>query len=152
MDRPDSPDLLALLPRATTWALARAGEVQRTGRHLSERGIGLARSVGVTRPEQIRVAIVARMPPIEDPVLSRAAIELDVLGPGTHGLTLGYCIYFLEGRERDDLLFRHECRHVYQYERAGSIEAFLRTYLQQLAEHGYEDAPLERDARAWERV
>jgi hypothetical protein len=46
----------------------------------------------------------------------------------------------------------HECRHVYQYEVAGSIDAFLSLYLKQVAEFTYERAPFELDAQAWEWV
>jgi hypothetical protein len=49
-------------------------------------------------------------------------------------------------------LLAHECRHVYQYEVAGSIEAFLPLYLQQIAEFTYDRAPLELDAQVWEWV
>jgi hypothetical protein len=42
---------------------------------------------------------------------------------------------------------RHEFRHVYQVERAGSMEAFLKTYLEQIVEFGYDDAPWEVEAR-----
>lgn len=49
-------------------------------------------------------------------------------------------------------LLSHEYRHVHQYEAAGSIAAFLRRYLQQIAEVGYERAPYEIDARQWERA
>jgi hypothetical protein len=39
---------------------------------------------------------------------------------------------------------------VYQYERAGSIAAFLAKYVPDVIEFGYRDAPDEVDARAWE--
>lgn len=41
-------------------------------------------------------------------------------------------------------LFRHELRHVRQYQRFGL--AFLPLYLRLLARHGYAAHPLERDA------
>jgi hypothetical protein len=41
---------------------------------------------------------------------------------------------------------------VYQYEVAGSIDAFLALYLQQIAEFTYDRAPFELDAEAWEWV
>jgi hypothetical protein len=39
---------------------------------------------------------------------------------------------------------------VHQYERAGSIAAFLPVYLQQIVELGYNNAPFEIDARSHE--
>ena len=41
--------------------------------------------------------------------------------------------------------------HVYQYEKAGSIAAFLPQYLQQIAIVGYANAPFEIDAREHEQ-
>ena len=47
-------------------------------------------------------------------------------------------------------LFRHELRHVHQYERIGL--AFLPLYLRLLARHGYAAHPLERDAAGDRRL
>jgi hypothetical protein len=71
-----------------------------------------------------------------------------LLGPSTHGLTLGYGIYLVEGFVEDRI--KRQCRHVYQYGRAGSIAAFLAKYVPDVLEFGYRDAPDEIDARAHE--
>jgi hypothetical protein len=89
------------------------------------------------------------IPVPEDPDLREAALATGMLGPNTVGLTLGYGIYIVQGHGTNRLV-SHECRHVYQYERAGSIKAFLPQYLGQIAEFGYEAAPFEADARAHE--
>ena len=49
-------------------------------------------------------------------------------------------------------LLSHEFRHVYQYEQAGSIAAFLPGYLQQVVQLGYANTAFERDAEAHESV
>ena len=67
------------------------------------------------------------------------------------GLTLGHSIYICNGHNSPRLL-SHECRHVQQYEQAGSIAAYLPKYLEQIARYGYFDAPYEVDARAHEAV
>ena len=77
--------------------------------------------------------------------------RLGCWGLGLVGLTLGYSVFICRGNETV-LLLSHEFRHVYQYEQAGSIAAFLPGYLQQIAAFGYADAPLEHDARAHERA
>ncbi len=82
-------------------------------------------------------------------MLRQAAIETGLLGPNMVGLTLGYSIFLVNGHESARLI-SHECRHVYQYETFGSIERFLPVYLQQLVTYGYQDAPLEVDARTHE--
>jgi hypothetical protein len=67
------------------------------------------------------------------------------------GLTLGYAVFICTGYNTNLRLLRHEFRHVHQYERAGSIAAFLPAYLGQIVQFGYHNAPLEQDARAHER-
>ena len=140
-----------LLPRAIAWVEAQEAQVLRTGTGLSTEGADLvARSVGVRRPERIRVSLVDHIPLPDDLELREAAVEAGLIGPDTHGITFGYAIYIRSGHDDPGLLW-HECRHVHQYEVAGSIAAFLPVYLQQIVEFGYDGAPLEIDARSYER-
>jgi hypothetical protein len=134
-----------ITPLAIAWAQARSAEILKIGESLTPREIELASQMGVNRPELIRLQMVDRLPMPEHPVLVQTAISTGLMGPGIVGLTLGYGIYICRGH-RTTQLVSHECRHVYQYEQAGSIEAFLGVYLQQIAQYGYAHAPLEIDA------
>jgi len=138
-----------LLPRAIEWAETKSNEILSTGAPLSELRIRLARAVGVTNPEHIRVSIVPALPLPDDPELRAVALQTGLLGPGMVGLTLGHGIYVCDGHVSNRLI-SHECRHVYQYEVLGSIKDFLPLYLQQIAMVGYHDAPFEVDAREHE--
>ncbi len=138
-----------LLPRAVDWANARSSEILATGEPLTETGLKLAAAVGVADAAKVRVSTVSSLPLPEDPDLRAVALETGLLGPDMIGLTLGYGIYVCDGRI-DNRLISHECRHVYQYEAAGSIENFLPVYLRQIAVHGYQNAPFEIDAREHE--
>ena len=138
-----------LLPKAIDWAEKRSAEICSSGMALTEREKQIAVAVGVTNPKKIRISIVSSIPIPDDPMLQKVAIETGLLGPDTAGLTLGYGIY-LRADQNSDQLLSHECRHVYQYETFGSIKAFMPIYLQQIAQYGYEDAPLEIDAREHE--
>ncbi|MGH7703983.1 MAG: hypothetical protein ACREMO_12885 [Gemmatimonadales bacterium] len=140
-----------LLPKAIAWAEAQAAQGAASGQPLSQSDLELARGVGVTRPELIRVVLVDALPMPQDPALQTAAVQTGLLGPGMVGLTLGHAVFICRGHETVRLL-SHECRHVHQYEQAGSIGAFLPGYLQQIVQSGYANAPLEADARAHERV
>jgi len=141
--------LPALLPQAIDWANTRANEALANGDPLTEIQLKLAAAVGVSKAGRIRVSTVTTLPLPEDPVLRSVALETGLLGPNMIGLTLGYGIYVCDGHINNQLI-SHECRHVYQYEAAGSIENFLPIYLQQIAVHGYHDAPFEIDARQHE--
>lgn len=140
-----------LLPRAIAWAEALSEQVLRTGQPLDE-GLGaLAREVGVARPGEIRIQEMARVPLPDDPLLQQAMAAIGFLGQGMAGLTLGHAVIVTPGLGRRTRLLSHEFRHVHQYEQAGSLAAFLETYLEQIVTFGYVGAPLERDARAHER-
>ena len=139
-----------LLPKAIAWAEEEAQRVTSSGRVLTERERELARGVGVAKPEKIRVDLVDTLPLPEDPVLRAAALQAGLLAPGMVGLTLGHSIFVCRGQETPRLL-SHEFRHVYQYEQAGSISAFLPGYLQQVVELGYANTAFEKDAKTHER-
>jgi len=141
--------LLQHLPQAIAWAELQSQNVALEGTALSEKFIDVARRVGVKHPELIRVKLVDQLPLPEEPVLRQAALETGLLGPNMIGLTLGYSILLVKNHESARLI-SHECRHVHQYEVLGSIKKFLQVYLQQVVEFGYENAPLEVDARAHE--
>ena len=143
-------ELPKLLPLAIAWAEARSDEVAVHGVPLTAARLRLARSVGVQRPEAIRISEVHRLPLPDDPGLRRAAVETGLLGPRTVGVTFGYSVLMLTGHGSNRLI-SHECRHVHQYEQAGSIAAFLPLYLNQIATVGYSLAPFEIDARSHER-
>ena len=138
-----------LLPKAITWAEERAAEIAASGMPLDHKGISLAQRVGVAHPELIRILMVSQLPLPPDPQLQQAALASGLLGPGMVGLTLGHGIYICHGHNTGRLL-SHECRHVYQYEQASSIAAYLPVYLQQIANFGYANAPFEIDARSHE--
>ncbi|MGH2508743.1 MAG: hypothetical protein ACRDHZ_15260 [Ktedonobacteraceae bacterium] len=140
-----------LLPKAIAWAEALEQEILRDGVPLDKLSEQKARLVGVLSIDRIRIAEVPRLPLPNDPELRMAALQTGLLGPNMVGLTLGYGIYICRGHAKIRLL-AHECRHVYQYEQAGSIAAFLPVYLNQIVEYGYDRAPFEIDARALEAV
>ena len=91
-----------------------------TGAPLTSYELELARSVGVEHPERVRLKIVPAIPLPKDAELRAAALQAQLMGPSTSGVTLRYGIYPVGGLISDRLK-RHECRHVCQYERAGSI-------------------------------
>ena len=142
--------LPSLLPHAISWAEAQSAEIRAKGSPLNTSRLALARAVGVDRPELIRVKVVEQLPLPENPELREASLQTGLLGPGMVGLTLGYGIYLCRGHETNRLV-SHECRHVYQYEAAGSIAAYLPVYLRQIARYGYEKSPYEIDATNHER-
>jgi hypothetical protein len=140
-----------LLPAAIRWSEAQSRAACTTGTALSEPLLSLATRVGVRAPAAIRIAHTDKMPLPDDPALAEAALQAGLLGPEMIGLTLGYAVFIRRGHLSARLL-AHEFRHVEQFERHGSLAAFLSEYLGQFVEYGYRDAPYEQDARAHERA
>ncbi|RAS15466.1 hypothetical protein [Paraburkholderia bryophila] len=138
-----------VLPGAIGWAQEQELKALATGAALTPQGIADARALGVLAPEKIRVVIAPALPLPDDAWLRSVALGTGLLGPGFTGLTLGYAIFIVHGHLTRRLL-THECRHVHQYEIAGSIAAFLPAYLGQIATVGYDAAPFEVDARQHE--
>ena len=145
----DLHDFTLFMPRAVAWAEAVAAHVASAGDPLNASAISDAMAVGVQRPEEIRVQMVDHLPLPSDSELRAAALQTRLLGPTMAGLTLGHSILICHG-QLSRRLFSHECRHVSQYEQAGSIAAFLPLYLQSIVQVGYWESPFERDARAYE--
>ncbi len=142
-------ELYKMLPTAIAWAKSQEQLAMEAGAPLDKDFLDIAYRVGVQRPNSVRVMIVDQLPQPEDPSLQEAARKTGLLGPEIKGLTLGYAIFIVSGHKTVRLL-SHECRHVNQYEKYGSIDAFLSVYLKQIVVYGYQNAPLEVDARQHE--
>lgn len=138
-------DLHTLLPKAVVWAERQSSQILRNGEPLTSTEAALAVRMGVVKPQNVRIQVVPQFPRPEDPQLFAFAERAGLFEPEMHGLTLGHGIFIRDGY-RANRLVSHECRHVFQYEQHGSIEAFLRVYLAQIIQFGYSDAPLEVDA------
>jgi len=140
-----------LLPQAIEWMELRSAEILSRGKPLTAAGIRIARSVGVLDPERIRVELVESLPLPDDQMLRDVALQTGLIDPDMAGGTFGYGIYARKDQATNRLL-AHECRHVFQYEVAGSIATFLAAYLKEIVENGYFECPLEVDARQYESI
>lgn len=135
-----------LMPKAIAWAEESAATIARDGTPLDAELISLACAVGVTQPDAIRILLVDALPLPSDPELAQLALQLGLLDKQSIGITLGHGVMLCREHVSPRVL-SHEFRHVYQYEQAGSIAAYIPLYLQQILEHGYVQAPYEVDAR-----
>lgn len=138
-----------LLSKAVVWAEACSKDLLLRGLPLENSQIKIACKVGVAHPELIRILAIEHFPRPDDPYLATAFDEYQMLGDNCAGLTLGYGIYIRKGCANIRLL-SHEFRHVYQYEKAGSIASFFAAYIPQVLLGGYYNSQLEVDARSHE--
>jgi hypothetical protein len=138
-----------LLPGAIAWAENESQQAAANGRRLTALECEFAKIVGVRDFDSISVSEVDQLPLPEEPALRAAALATGLIGPQMAGLTLGHTIFVIR-KHLSNRLISHELRHVHQYEELGSIAKFLPLYLEQIATVGYENAPLEIDARKYE--
>lgn len=139
-----------LLKRVNVWAQEQSRVAIEAGTLLSKEESGLAKMVGVEHPELVRILEVDVIPVPSDIELKTMAEATGLFSPDIAGITFNYGIYIKKGHRKNHLV-SHELRHVYQYEKAGSIQNFLNAYILQLLSVGYANAPLELDAQNHER-
>jgi hypothetical protein len=135
-----------LLPLAWAWAMEQEGIILRDGMPLSPAQTTDAFSIGVVHPEKVRLLKVARIPIPENPALRDAANAIQLISPGTGGLTLRYGIFIRADYWDDRRLIFHELVHTLQYEKLGGFQEFLRQYLFECITIGYPAAPMEQEA------
>jgi len=134
-------ELPALFPHVVDWISCLEKQAQESGRALTPIEFNLAQHVGVARPEEVRILSVPRIPLPSHPRVKQLAKQVGLLNAGTGGLTAGYGVIVRLDFTKNLRLLAHEFVHVAQYERLGR-EGFLQEYIQQIAAHGYLNAPL----------
>lgn len=149
MDSTLATPLPTLLPLAVDWAERENLNILTHGKPLAFWQKAEARRMGVREPAKVRILAVDVMPRPENSYLLAATRATGLIGPETLGLTLGYGILIVRSSIGRRQILRHELRHVAHYEAAGSVAGFIAEYLDQIARHGYWDAPLEVDARRY---
>lgn len=135
-----------ILPLAAAWAEEQEKRILDSGVALTSAQIRDAHAVGVSHPERVRLFMIEAIPMPEHPVLRAAGEATGLISPFTAGLTLRYGIYIRSDLAGDRALIAHELVHTGQYERRGSILAFLRQYLHECLTIGYPAAPMEQEA------
>lgn len=134
---------------ATRWVQTQEALIIGQGRTLSASEQDDARRAGVVAAKKIHILAVPTIPSPPHPLMLIASKFVNLIGPHIAGLTLNYGIYIREDCADYHLhreLYVHEFVHVGQYERLGSIRAFLSSYLPECIVPGYPSGPLEQEA------
>lgn len=133
-----------IAPAVARWAATQERRILKEGQPLEADLLSFAGALGISRPDEIRVMKVKRIPlPVPDWMMKIGRMcRLPVFAPA--GMALGKGIYVLPGYESS---LPHELVHVMQYEREGGIAGFMNLYLRQCLENGYPGSELEEEAR-----
>jgi hypothetical protein len=136
-----------LLWSAVAWAEAHERRILKEGVPLNPEQMADARAMGVQHPEKVRLLPVVAISRPADPRLSEVAKAAKVINAFTCGLTLRYGIYLRADESCNRFVIAHELAHTSQYERLGGFLPFIRQYVNECLTVGYNDSPLEREAR-----
>jgi hypothetical protein len=140
-------ELPGLFPHVVDLISSLEKQAQESGAALTPIEFNLAQRVGVAHPEEVRILSVPGIPLPSHPRVKQLARWVGLLNADTGGLTAGYGIIVRRDCANNLRLLAHEFVHVAQYERLGKI-GFLQEYIQQIAAHGYPNAPFELEAEA----
>ena len=105
-----------------------------------------AYQIGVKEIEKVRLLKVDKIPMPSDPRLSSVLDDIRLLNNSTIGTSYRYGILIKSDHWLKRKLVVHELVHTMQYERFGSIEAFLKQYIAECIDPGYPMGALEQEA------
>ncbi|PMN91638.1 hypothetical protein [Enterovibrio norvegicus] len=135
-----------LMPAASEFVHDAQKEALEHGLPLTDAQILTAKEMGVQHPEKVRVYYVDKLPAPKDPELLEIAKRVGYTNPNMAGYTYGYGIWIQHRYKNQRDLLPHEFVHVKQAETLGLTEQ-TRQYLTQMFIYGYDNAPMEKEAR-----
>lgn len=135
-----------LLPKVCDWLEQQENEIMTEGRLLTSEEKSIARQIGVKNYDIVRVLITKEVPFPKDPLLIQLGKQICLLNSTTQGICFRYGIFIHEQTINKREVLAHELIHTLQYERFGSIEAFISQYLKECIEVGYHKSVLENEA------
>ncbi len=141
-----------VMPMACAWVARQERRIIRHGIRLNVTQTDDARRAGVLHPDRVRLQIVDEIPVGMPATLRAIGRRLDLVPPGTIGMSLRYGILIRSDAWNDRRILVHELVHTAQYERLGGIWPFLHQYLDECLSGGYANAPLEDEACGVSRV
>ncbi len=137
-----------VLPPVAWWVWRRERFILRHGRCLTDAEQQAAsRIAGVRHVARIRVHAVPHVPMPGWDWMHRLAERMGRSPAVVGGMALRYGICVRIDCQDDPGILLHECVHTGQYERLGSLRAFLHQYLLECLRDGYGNSLLEAEAR-----
>lgn len=137
-----------LLPQYIDWAYEIDRQGLESGTPLNAQEFSLATDIGIQDPDKVRIVYVDEVPfPYENFALKTLGEALGFIGENiiNNAQVFGYSIYVRNGYELNRPKLAHELVHVLQIERT-SLEHIITQHFSDLAEYGYDKAPLEVEA------
>jgi hypothetical protein len=138
------------LPIACQWVRQQEDRILKDGVALDEDQQIDAWLVGVKEIRKVRLLKVKKFPVPELPGSNELIERSGLFSNRIIGTTYRYGIYIHADYWNHRRLIVHELAHTMQYERMGSLEAFVAEYVRECLMLGYPNGPLEKEARLME--
>ena len=135
------------LPIVVAWLEQQENEILSKGRFLTPDEIGIAQQIGVKNPDIIKVNVTNQVPLPNDHEIQKLGFQFGLFSTSTLGISFRYGIFINATASNPKEILAHELIHTLQYERLGSIELFIAQYLSECLRYGYNNSPLEKEAR-----
>jgi hypothetical protein len=138
--------ILTLLPKVCEWLESQENNIISIGRDLTPEELAIAKRIGIKKYDIIRVYESSVVPNPSDIVLNELGKQIGLISTNTSGICFRYGIFIHENTIDKKAVLTHELIHTLQYERFGSIKAFITQYLKECIEVGYHQSDLEKEA------
>lgn len=138
--------ILTLIPKVCEWLEYQENNIISIGRDLTPEELAIAKRIGIKNYDIIRVYESSVVPNPSDIVLNELGKQIGLISANTIGICFRYGIFIHENASDKKAVLTHELIHTLQYERFGSIKAFITQYLKECLEVGYHQSDLEKEA------
>ena len=138
--------ILTLIPKVCEWLEYQENNIISIGRDLTPEELDIAKRIGIKNYDIIRVYESSIVPNPSDIVLNELGKQIGLISANTIGICFRYGIFIHENASDKKAVLTHELIHTLQYERFGSIKAFITLYLKECLEVGYHQSDLEKEA------
>jgi len=138
--------ILKLIPKVCEWLEFQENNIISIGRDLTPEELAIAKRIGIKNYDIIRVYESSVVSNPSDIVLNELGKQIGLISTNTSGICFRYGIFIYENASDKKAVLTHELIHTLQYERFGSIKAFITQYLKECLEVGYHQSDLEKEA------
>jgi hypothetical protein len=138
--------ILKFIPKVCEWLEYQENNIISIGRDLASEELAIAKRIGIKNYDIIRVYESSVVPNPSDIVLKELGKQIGLISTNTSGICFRYGIFVHENASDKKAVLTHELIHTLQYERFGSIKAFITQYLKECIEVGYHMSELEKEA------
>lgn len=138
--------VVKFIPKVCEWLESQENNIISIGRDLTLDEIETAKKIGIKNYDIIRVYETSEIPTTSDTFLLEIGKQLGLITANTEGICFRYGIFIHENAKDKKAVLIHELIHTLQYERLGSIKAFITQYLKECIENGYHNSELEKEA------